>query len=485
MSNIKEVCIVGGGTAGLISALILKTRFPKKNIKIIKSDKIGIIGVGEGSTEHFRNFMNYCNITPKEIIKECDATIKLGVMFEGWTKVPYFHNLEDRIHSIKFGQYLAGFGFLINSNINQIDATNQLYKTNEIKFSENTNESFSINQFHFNTFKLNNFLQKKCEERGITIINDEIKKIIIKNNNIYEVIGEKLKHKSDFFIDSTGFKRILISKLGAKWKSYNNYLKLNHAIAFQTEDTENYNIYTLSKAMKYGWMWRIPVYGRWGNGYIFDDTLINAEQAKKEVEKVLKKKITVAKDIKFEAGALDKVWIGNCIAVGLSANFVEPLEATSIGTSINQMFLLIHMLENYNQNAIDDYNKKINFIMENIRDFVFLHYMVERKDTKFWRKIKKIKPPKTLIEKLNKWSNRLPILDDFKETNYFLFFENNWTSVLWGLNLLNKDKIKKEYNSFGDDWKTHCIVKFQDYKKSFQNLKIAHKKFLDDFRKNT
>ena len=120
----------------------------------------------------------------------------------------------------------------------------------------------------------------------------------------------------------------------------------------------------VNEAMKNGWMWRIPVWGRWGNGYIFDDTLINSEQAKKEVEEVLGREIKVAKDIKFEAGALDKPWIGNCLAVGLCANFIEPLEATSIGTSINQMFMLMHHLENYEQTDIDDYNKKMNSVME-------------------------------------------------------------------------------------------------------------------------
>ena len=477
--NSNKITIVGGGTAGLISALILKNRFPQKNIQIIKSDRIDIIGVGEGSTEHFREFMKYCNITPYEIIKECDATIKLGVMFEGWTKIPYFHNIDDRIHSIKFGQYLASFGYLINQNYNQIEATNLSYKNNVIELSQLNSNNFLINQFHFNTFKLNKFLQKKCKEKNITIINDEIKEVIIKNKNIHKLRGEKFNYISDFFIDCTGFKRLLISKLNSKWLSYNNFLKLNHAIAFQTEDTENYNTYTLAKAMDYGWMWRIPVYGRWGNGYIFDDNLINSEQAKIEVEKLLNKKINVAKDIKFEAGALEKVWINNCVAVGLSANFVEPLEATSIGTSINQIFLLTHVLENYNQSMIDDYNNKINYIMENIRDFIFMHYMVEREDTLFWKKIKKIKPPNSLIKKLVKWNNRLPITDDFKETNYLLFFEKNWASVLWGLGLLDKDKIKKEYNSFSKDLETYCVSGYKKYKNSLNNLTVTHKKFLE------
>ena len=276
----NNITIVGGGTAGLVSALILRARFPHKQIKIIKSDKIGIIGVGEGSTEHWKEFMKFCNISPYELIKKADATIKLGVMFEDWTDKPYFHSVTPLLLENRFGQYQAAFGHFISSNANQLDSTDKFHVHNEM--SLNSLSNFYANQFHFNTFKLNEMLQEKCKERNIEIISDEIKEVIVKNNKITELIGkDNDKYQSDFWIDSTGFKRLLITKLGAKWENYNDYLKLNHAIAFQTEDTENYNVYTLAKAMKYGWMWRIPVHGRWGNGYIFDDTLINAEEAKK------------------------------------------------------------------------------------------------------------------------------------------------------------------------------------------------------------
>ena len=353
-------------------------------------------------------------------------------------------------------------------------------------FGELNENTLAINQYHFDTFKLNEFLLKKCREKDINIIDDVITDINLDNHgNIFSLVGGKNNikpYKSDFYIDCTGFKRQLITKMGAKWENYNDYLKLNHAIAFQTEDTDNYNIYTLSKAMKYGWMWRIPVYGRWGNGYIFDDTLINAEEAKKEIEDVLGREVNIARDIKFEAGALDKVWIGNCVAVGLSANFIEPLEATSIGTSLNQMFLLIHMLENYQQDNIDDYNKKVNHIMENIRDFVFVHYMVKRKDTEFWKKVTSLEPPKTLKENLKKWKNRLPVNEDFKETNYYLFFEQNWASVLWGLDLFNKESIKKEYNSYDNEWRDYTKNEVNIWKKSYENPMISHKEFLSLIR---
>ena len=110
-----SIIILGGGTSGLVAALILRSRFPNKIIKIIKSGKIGIIGVGEGSTEHWKAFMDYCEIDIFELIKESDATVKYGVMFEDWTKEPYFHSVNDIFVNYRFSQYQAGFGQLIYS----------------------------------------------------------------------------------------------------------------------------------------------------------------------------------------------------------------------------------------------------------------------------------------------------------------------------------------------------------------------------------
>ena len=121
----KKICIVGGGTAGLISALILKTRFSSLQIDLVKSDKIGIIGVGEGSTEHWQEFTNFVGIALKELITETDATFKGGIMFEDWTEKPYYHNVIDDILNIKCGQYQSGYAHAIINNLESIDYTNK------------------------------------------------------------------------------------------------------------------------------------------------------------------------------------------------------------------------------------------------------------------------------------------------------------------------------------------------------------------------
>ena len=472
----KKVLIVGGGTAGLIAALVIKNRFSKLQVDIVKSESIGVIGVGEGTTEHWKEFMHFCNIPLEELIKETDATFKYGIMFEGWTKKPYFHNVTASISRIEFGQYLAGYAYSIINDLDPKEYTNGHCFINKVIPND------IPNQFHFNTFKLNNFLLKKCSEININIFNDEITKINIKKNNIIDIESKNKKYKYDFYVDSTGFKKILISKLGGKWKSYSEYLPMNEAIAFPTKDTEEYNPYTLSKAMSAGWMWRIPTQGRWGNGYVFNNKYINAEQAKKECEDYLGFKVEIAKNIKFEAGTLEEPWIGNCVAIGLSSSFIEPLEATSIGTSIQQAFFLIHFLINYKQTDIDLYNERFKEVVENIRDFVVLHYMVNKKDSKFWKELK-LKLPSTLENKLKKWKHRIPIREDFAG-GYKLFGSHSFTVLLKELNLIDKKLIKKEYEMLSEKYKNYTKKNMTDHiNYTYHNKNvISHKESLKNIK---
>jgi tryptophan halogenase len=484
----KNILIVGGGTAGYVSALILKKRFGDNiNLTLVKSDKIGIIGVGEGSTEHWSEFMRYVGIDYKEIIKECDATLKLGIMFKNWSTDDYFHSI-DFLNKIKFSQTLTGYQKLISENCKQQDLNNVIYWNNKVPVDCLNNNYCPSAQFHFNTFKLNNFLNKKCIQNNINIEEDEINEVSFKENGeIKNVKGIKNIYEYDFYLDCTGFKKFLITKLGGEWNSYKNYLKMKEAIAFPTEDTEEYNTFTNAIAMDYGWMFQIPTYGRQGNGYIFDSDYINVEKAKEEVEKKLNKKINIAKHIKFDPGALKKVWIKNCVAVGLSANFVEPLEATSIGTTIQQIFLLNHYLLDYDEVQIQEYNSKINSIMDNIKDFLVLHYLTKKQNTNFWKDLNNIVLPDSLKQNMLKWKNRLPIDEDFYcyNTKYILFGAENFTHILYGLNFLNTKKLKDNLNFLNKDYLNFLNVEINDYiNKKNENKEhiLGHKQYLNIIR---
>lgn len=445
--KLSKIIVVGGGTAGFVAALIMRTRFPHLEIQMIRSSKIGIIGVGEGSTEHWKEFMDYIGVDWKTVITQCDATFKSGIMFRGWGDQDYLHSTTAEFDQFKNGQYLYLYGRQIAYQQPKKLMNPQRTWENKVFLHHLEGPESPFNQYHFNTQKLNDFLTKIAELKNIKIIDDEILDLELdENGDISFLQGEKTKYDADFFFDSTGFRRILISKLGAKWQSYGNYLKMKSAIVFPTGDEDEYPAWTVSQAMDYGWMFRIPVWGRKGNGYIFDSDFIDADKAKQEVEKFLGHEINIGKQINFDPGALDKVWIKNCCAVGISANFVEPLEATSIGTSIQQIFLLMHRLPNYTEETIDRYNQDVAEILLNIRDFVILHYITKKENTEFWKYLKTVEIPDTLKSNLERWKNNLPIEDDFhNQTKYCLFRENHYIHILNGLDLFEAEKLKEEY----------------------------------------
>lgn len=448
MKQVKKLSVVGGGTAGFVAALILKQRFPQMDIELIRSKKIGIIGVGEGSTEHWNEFLTYIGVKWQAVIQHCNATFKCGIMFRGWHDQDYMHSIGPE-NDVKNGQYPTIYGKYIAEG-----AANRFFNPNltwDNKLYANflkPESSSPYNQYHFDTQKLNDFLTMIAIHKGIKVVDDEIVDINLnEQGEIDEIIGELGSYRSDFYIDSTGFKKLLISKLGAKWCSYSKYLKMKAAITFPIGDTEEYNIWTTAQAMDYGWMFKIPVWGRSGNGYIFDSDYITPEQAKAEVEKFLGHEIEVGKHLTFDPGALDKVWIKNCCAIGLSASFVEPLEATSIGTSIQQSFKLMHRIPNYDEETIEEYNKDINDILTNIRDFVILHYVTNKSNTQFWKDVAEIQLPEELERNIKKWRKNLPIAEDFQgKSAYVLFRDAHYLQVLAGLKLFDQESIRAEYN---------------------------------------
>jgi tryptophan halogenase len=486
MKNVNNLLVVGGGTAGLISAIILKTKLNLK-IDVVHSRNIGIIGVGEGSTEHFKQFMEFVGIPQWELIKECDSTYKSGIMFEGWTYNSYMHLVSSDFSKHKTGQYNHVYA---NQIANNSKFYHNLFVWDNLinSWFLNHPEIMPFNQFHFNTHKLNDYLIRFAKKIGINVIEDEIDEVTLNENGEIDTIqGEKQIYKYDFYIDATGFKKVLIGKLGAKWKSYSKYLKMNSAFVFPTEDTENYNVWTLAKAMKSGWMFKIPVWGRHGNGYIFSDQYTTLEDAKKEVDDIFGTEVNIGKKFQFDPGCLEESWIKNCCAVGLAAAFVEPLEATSIGTTIQQSFLLMHRLANYDDRSTAKFNRSFSDIMENIRDFIVLHYITKKDDTDFWRDVSKIELPDTLAENLEMWKTRLPIDEDFSgKSNYLMFKSDSHAVVMAGLELFDNKAIENELNF------QHPIIKEEAIRIICERLKesnnrqyVTHKDFIAYVRNNS
>lgn len=479
-----KILVVGGGTAGFISALILKN-YLDVQVDVVYSKTIGSIGVGEGSTEHFTTFMNFCGIKNEEIICETDATYKCALVFDNWTEKPYMHNVGKILIADRIQQFSHVYSKLLSDGSDYL--TPRFFWQNKINswFAEEGYPEPPFYQYHFNSLKLIEFLKKKSIEAGINVFEDDISNVVVsESGNIEYVEGSKGKYEYDFFIDSTGFKRMLISKLGAKWISHSRYLKMNSAIVFQTPDTEDYNLWSYSRAMDYGWMFRTPTWGRYGNGYIYDSNYIDADQAKDEMEKHLGYEINVGKEFHFDAGHVDRAWINNCVAIGLSSSFIEPLEASAIGTSIQQSFMLAHRLINYNDAVINKYNWSFNSIMTNIRDFIALHYLVKKDNTQFWTDLQEVEIPDTLKERLALWEHKLPILEDFAgESEYILFRDSNFISVIGGLKLYNQESLKKEFDALAPDIRFDAELLIQERNDFESSLGlIGHKDMLRKIR---
>lgn len=443
---LDNIAIVGGGTSGLVTALILRKTYPNLKIDLIESDKIGTVGVGEGSTEHWANFMQHCDINTSRLIKETDATFKYGINFDNWNgdgehyiqSVSSSFNVESQTNSKFVYSWLIANGARPDQLVHDY-----------IEKSLHRSPYWSINQFHFNTHKLNTFLHKLCERRNIGVIKAEIEQVSLTDDgSVKELLtsdGRKLAY--EFYIDSTGFNRLLLHKtMNVEWQSYQKYLPMNSAIAFPTERTEVIPSWTLSKAMDAGWLWRIPTQERYGNGYVFDDRFLDFDGAKAEVERLYGYEVEVAKKIKFDAGKLERCWSKNCAAIGLSSSFVEPLEASAIGCSIQQAFLFTKLVASYVPNttyAERVYNQECDSMLENIIDFVALHYVVKRNDTPFWKSVQELPKTPGLEEKLEIFKHKFPSKSDF-ENRRLMFKEANWILVMHGLGILSKDVAQRD-----------------------------------------
>lgn len=443
---LDNIAVVGGGTAGLVTALILRKTYPNLKIDLVESDKIGIVGVGEGTTEHWQSFMSHCDISISQLVKETDATFKYGINFDNWRgdNTKYIQTVSSAFNIESQTQSKFVYSWLIANGAGPDDLVHKYVEKNLHR-----EPYWSINQFHFNTFKLNEFLHNLCEKRNINVVKAEIEHVNLDDQGFIKSLtttdGRELNYQ--FYVDSTGFHRLLVQKtLGAKWISYSEYLPVNSAIAFPTERLEDIPSWTLAKAMKYGWLWRIPTQNRFGNGYVFCDKFIDFDQAQREVEELYGHPVEIGKKIKFDAGYLDRSWIKNSVAIGLSSSFVEPLEASSIGTAIQQALVLGKLIQSYvpgTTYAERVFNKETKDIVENILDFVALHYVTDRSDTEFWKYTQTLPKTESLAEKLEIFKHKFPSKGDFPNRRV-LFKEANWILVMHGLGLIPKEVAQRD-----------------------------------------
>ena len=481
MKKVKNIVIVGGGTAGWITAHNFLNKTSRRvKVTVVAAPEIPIIGVGESTTGQFSGLItlkdNITGLNEKEFLKETQSTFKLGIKHTDWHTVgeSFYSPLIDN----HYEQYLYPHPHYDNYRIYHV-ANNLAYNETlqsqlmingrvHYKGTQSVYENFPsvAAAYHLDTYKVGNYLKrkaialKKCryvEDQMVSFKQDAkgfIKSIKTKK-------GKTIK--GDLFIDCSGFARVLINKaFKNKFISYQDNLLVNRALTFNIKERKIKN-YTHAWAQRYGWLWQIPTQQRLGCGYVYSDNFINADKAQQEIESVLGYKVTPQKDIKFHAGRLENFWIKNVLSTGLSSAFIEPLEATSIHATLLQVN---HFIENYYKEDLPfecellsrQYNSEVARMWDTIRDFIIFHYITPRKDTRFWIEASSEERRSDKLKNLlNIWKHRMPRVIDCGGDNLYGLNTCLWYQIGIGMKLFNPTLAKKELKDYDlyDITKTH------------------------------
>lgn len=481
--------IVGSGTAGLLTALILRKAFPSSAITIVSSSKVGIIGVGEGSTEHWRVFMDMCDIPLEKMIVATAATHKYGIRYEGWTEhtPDYFHSVgsTDDINAYGlFATYMQCF-------TDDLKLTPQFSSVGIVKNKiPRASLHNSTNQYHFDTFKLNEYFISVAFNRAIQFIEGEIKSINVDSTDGYITSVTTDRNETlhaDIWFDASGFSKVLMKQLNNdSWVSYSKYLLCDSAIPFPTESDPSGQIrpYTRAKAASSGWIWEIPTQERRGNGYVYSSQFISDDAARAEVESRVGYQSNSDRVIRFNAGYMPNVWEKNCIAVGLAGSFVEPLEATSISTTIQQIRMAIPYLASFtkgNTKSQIAYNKEFAIIADNILTMIRMHYFSDRKDSEFWAAMSKMPINDGLAEIIDLWSERPPSRFDFNKSQFQLFHAPHFAHVAQGQGII--PKLPSELALFQLDLSSQVQRKLDDMRHASRAHELVdHAKALQEIQ---
>ena len=478
-----KIIIVGGGNAAWMSAFILKTHFKFHQIVVLDNDKNEILGVGESTTgvfSHLINSQDY-NISLPEFLKECDATHKLGIKFIGWNDKNniFYGPIDGSVTGTHFFDSAFYYSIFENKNVLQASHLGKLINHKSTAFFKNDYpDCLGTVAYHFDTYKTKELFKKKSINLGVIHenfsaidaqinIEGDIKSVVLDDGRIIE---------ADFFIDASGFSRFFTKYLKNEFISYEESLPVNSALPFIENHSivNNVESVTIAKTMSSGWMWMIPTKNKMGCGYVYCDKFISDDDALKEIEKVIGRKVNPYKKIKFKTGRLKDFWVKNCLFVGPSASFLEPLESTSIHTTLMQIYKFVDKYLRFDKKTtclnsnIIQYNEYFSKMVDSFADFISCHYAGGKTNTEFWKVIKIRENTKNIIELSE---NRCVFNNDF---NSDWGFAGNplWSYILHGTDHINKKFLKQFYN-----WKPNF---YEWGKNEYQNDNIEIKKFMSN-----
>jgi tryptophan halogenase len=442
-----DIVILGGGTAGWMAASALVSLIPASRCRVtlVESDEIGIVGVGEATLPHIKNFNDSLGLDEAEMMRITNATFKLGIQFVDWGSrgTSYIHPFG--VH----GSSASGLGFHQQWRrsleagrewgLEEFSFACMAAKANRFDFpavgKPTVNSTFAY-AYHMDANLYGRHLRRLAEQRGVERVEGKVCDVEqrAESGEITALLMEGGKRVSgDFFIDCSGFRSLLLAgKFGVGWDDWSKWLPCDRALPVPTERCGELTPYTRVSAMKAGWRWRIPLQHRTGNGYVFSSRFTDEEKAREELLAALDEPVLAEpRLLKFQAGRRVKSWEGNCLALGLSSGFLEPLESTSIYLIQIAIMHLLQLLptRQHDPRLVDEFNVRMDIEYERIRDFLILHYHLNsREDTELWRYCRSMDVPESLYRKIALFRHS-GIVEQYRDG---LFTLPSWVSVFVG-----------------------------------------------------
>lgn len=492
---LKKIVIVGGGSAGWMTAAALSSLLPKGSARVtlIESDKIGTVGVGEATIPDMINFNALLGINEAEFLKATNGTFKLGIEFIDWGKKgeSYLHPFGQHgvdMQGIDFHQYW------LHSKASGESAKLQDYSLCAVaakrnKFSlPNPNPKSVMSHlryaYHIDATLYAKYLRDYAEQRDVRRI-EGIVDTVHQNSETGHVSSLKLEDgqeiEGDFFFDCTGFRALLTEKtLGVSFQDWGHWLPCDSAQTVATKRVGPLLPYTKATAKSAGWQWRIPTQHRTGNGHIYSSQYMSDNEAKTILMDGLDSSpLGEPRKIKFKTGCRERFWTKNCISIGLSAGFLEPLESTSlylIQMGISR-FISLFPSANISDVVRDEYNIQMQKEFDQVRDFIILHYVAtERDDSPFWNYCRNMDIPDSLKRKLNLFQDAGRVFRYDDE----LFSKPSWVAVCIGQNILPKT-VDPIVASLPAEQVTHSLNSMRTAMKNAAENLPTHQEFLQKY----
>ena len=444
-----RVVVAGGGTAGWLTAYSLIKRLSNLlDVTLVESDQIGTVGVGEATVPTMRTFHQFFDIDEREFMSATQATFKLGIVFDNWGAQgdSYLHSFGDigqRTWMVEFHQYWLeakanGFGGSLD------DYCLELKAAKAGKFATRVGDKALAYAFHLDATAYAGYLRQKAESLGVRRVEGKIDEVTLDpvtgDIQSLELEGDR-QVAGDFFVDCTGFRSLLLGgTLDVEYEDWGRWLAADRALAVQTESTEPPPPYTRSIAHSSGWQWRIPLQSRTGNGIVYSSQFCSDDDARATLlGNLTGETITEPRPLRFQTGRRAKAWHKNCVAIGLSGGFLEPLESTSIHLITTALVRLIKLFPFAGAMAplAERFNTETQHEWEAVRDFIILHYkQTQRDDSEFWNYYRTMDIPDSLAHHLELFRENGYVWPDLVS----FFRAHSWVQVMLGQGLFPENR---------------------------------------------